>query len=230
MAYTSASESSVTYFGLAALLTVGFSVQSCQKAVCPPQPEVNEPNQTETPPQGNKRLYYITKDGPIHLSDVLVPGYFTLVTFSASWCIPCGVVRENYPRWLDSLPNLVIVDIDLFSNSTAEDERLLAAYGTLTPEAGIQLPAALLFDPWGHYAVAPPQEGWQVARDRPETYRLPPLRERLIERVTKFVQSVPLREPVGIGYSAPFSRLKELERQSSHYAVGTTTDSVPQSP
>lgn len=177
----------------------------------------------------HERLFFITKDNYFHTSEVLVPGYYTLVFFSAKTCAPCGAIRENFIPWLDSLPSLVIVDIDLEWNNDVRrdqsraryDEKLLTSFGCRGRGcSSVAVPAALLFDPFGIYIVGPPQSGWEVISGQPHTYRMPPLTgESILTKMPILVSRARFKSPVPLGVPNPFERVKALALDSYHYAV-----------
>jgi len=120
------------------------------------------------PLTSKERIFLIKPSGYVNLGTYNVPGYYTLIVFSAAWCTPCAQVRSQAAGWLDKYPNLVLVDLDIGADSAldAKSSSILADLGR-----EITLPAALLVNPFGVYmnagkgdGIAPPFSGAEAIK------------------------------------------------------------------
>jgi thiol-disulfide isomerase/thioredoxin len=111
------------------------------------------------PQAQTQRLFMIKPKGYVHVGQYSAPGYYTLILFSAPWCVPCNKLREHAPEWLAAFPNLVIVDLDIGTNNgnNGVDEEGSAILADLDYNSA--LPAALLLNPFGLYVNKQDQTG-----------------------------------------------------------------------
>jgi thiol-disulfide isomerase/thioredoxin len=110
-----------------------------------------------------RRLFRIKPSGYLSVSSYAVPGYYTVLIFSAAWCEPCKLIQPRAIEWLEKYPNLVIVDLDIGARDTLDpsSSAILADFDRQTA-----LPAALFINPFGIYmnagrrdGIAPPLSG-----------------------------------------------------------------------
>jgi len=203
---------------LTCILTLSGQAPSAQERVKTPAVKLSE--KTKTPEQlvPRARLFLIKPKGYVHAGAYSVPGYYTLIIFSASWCAPCGKLREQALGWLKRYPNLVIVDLDIGSNSesglSTESSAILADLGN-----DVALPAALLFSPFGIYIntsngqrLAPAVSGYESI-----TTRIAGLSKR------KYQIAVEMPE------KSVLNNLRMLEGAKLHYAYSSFPPNPEQS-
>lgn len=180
-----------------------------------------------------ERYFRLSKNNYFHLGELMAPGYFTLVFFSSPTCVPCAEVRAAFPQALESLPSLVIVDIDIDSNNSIvggdRDEQIMACFGTLSSNNEITLPSALLFDPFGISLLEPPGERWEIIRGQFGTYHLPPLQGlEIVHSLRNLAAEADPRLPINLDMRDPLKHLRGLESRAMHYAKSPfNSDSAP---
>jgi hypothetical protein len=113
--------------------------------------------------ESRRRMFLIKPHGYVNIGSYSVPGYYTLIMFSAPWCAPCTLVRKQAMVWLEKYPNLMVVDLDIgtLGDVDPKSSSILADLGR-----SVALPAALFINPFGVYintgkgpGVAPPVSG-----------------------------------------------------------------------
>lgn len=187
--------------------------------------DMEEPDSKEAPDKGgpdqgegssgaarelpeHERLFLIKPRDYVHAGAYGVPGYYTLILFSASWCAPCGKVREHAPEWLDRYPNLVIVDLDIGSEDGVSS-KAASILEDLEGE-GTMLPSALLLNPFGLYAnrstgngQAPPVSGY----------------DEIVERFTKALPMRKHSEVIPMRGAKTLRSLRSLHSEKDHYSL-----------
>jgi thiol-disulfide isomerase/thioredoxin len=113
-------------------------------------------------------MFIVRPMGYVNVGSYTVPGYYTLIVFSAPWCAPCRKLQSEALVWLEKYPNLVFVDLDVGTASSL-NQKSSAVLADLDRE--VLLPAALLMNPFGVYinggktlGVAPPFSGADAIR------------------------------------------------------------------
>jgi thiol-disulfide isomerase/thioredoxin len=167
----------------------------------------------------NDRLFLVKPEGYVHTGVYSVPGYYTLMLFSAAWCAPCTELRQQAPGWLDKYPNLVIVELDISGRGEALRNVESAILADL--DYRVALPAAILLNPFGVYinshegsGVAPPVSGYDAIVQRMDT--LFPKR--------KHQQVMPMES------QAAMERLRSLHNMRKHYALYSRDENQEQMP
>ena len=125
----------------------------------PPRTDLGEPKAKDA----QQRLFLIKANGYVNVGSLSAPGYYTLIIFSAPWCVPCAEVHAHARDWLERYQNLVIVDLDIGTKADV-DPKGAAILADL--DRKVVLPAALLLNPFGLYinasrngGIAPPVSG-----------------------------------------------------------------------
>ncbi len=153
------------------------------------------------------RMFLIQPDGANAPSEYIVPGYYTVVIYSASWCPVCKGLREQIRQILPTLPHVVVVDLDVTKQPEMPELTFVPSF--LNRGENITLPAALFFDPVGTYINA--------KRDAP---RAPPVNDP--DKVLRNLKRLKLKsgfDPVRRSCERQVRRLEALEATTGHYAA-----------
>lgn len=156
----------------------------------------------------NERYILFKPNRIWHMSEVIAPGYYTLIVLSADWCAPCRPLRFKLNELSKKNSNLVIVDIDV---SSAKRMDHFSAKPFEVTSSNLQLPAAFLFDPYGVYINSqstPNSVGAPITGE-----------ENIMSRVSYFFDKRDRKEIIAeledTSFMAQLIRLKET---TGHYA------------
>lgn len=156
----------------------------------------------------NERYFLLRPSQYYHVSQVIVPGYYTLVVLSASWCAPCRPLRRELNDLVARKKSIVVVEID------ASEARSVAHYSVQpfeVTEKKLELPSAFLFDPFGIYinaqrrsnAVAAPISG----------------HASITCRLRSFFDNDNEQRSYDLQHEAKMSELRTRMRVEGHYAM-----------
>lgn len=152
------------------------------------------------------RLFLIRPSGYIHAGSLSVPGHYTIVTFSAEWCLPCTKLREEAPEWLRLFPNLAIVDVDIGSEGEVGGMES-AILGDILEDRGT-LPAALLFNPYGLYTNRQPGQGMAPVVGY----------SAIKNNIERGFSKRKYRDVLPMDAESAFKRLRAMQSRGQHYA------------
>lgn len=80
-----------------------------------------------------------------HLGALSEPGFFNIIIIGAEWCVPCGLVRQEIPKWLSAYPGVVFTYVDIVGKGLAvsrysrQNEIETIPYAYLSNECGYGL-------------------------------------------------------------------------------------------
>jgi hypothetical protein len=153
------------------------------------------------------RLYLVKPSSYVHVGTYVIPGYYTLLVFSARWCLPCTDLRRLIPGLLRKYKNLVFVDLDVGRGNALGREQcsILADLDRST-----SLPAALLVNPFGLYLNRQGPDGIAHAISGCA---------QIIERVDSALAKRKHTEVIPMDGDGVRAGLAKLQHKAEHYAL-----------
>ncbi len=153
-----------------------------------------------------KRFFFFRPEAAYRISDVVVPGRYTIVVLSAEWCAPCTVLRRELKQATELNSQIVVVDIDV-SKAKSSSHFSLAPFGLSS--VNVALPSVFVFDPYWSVinpgdkpSIPPPIQGYDAAH----------LKLAFLLAKDSRMDSVPSADHA-------INRLTAIERGSDHYAL-----------
>lgn len=153
------------------------------------------------------RLILIKPKGFVHAGSYSVPGYYTLILFSATWCIPCSSLRERLPGLLRKYPNLAIIDLDVTGKDgvNPESSAILTDLSAESP-----LPAALFFNPFGLYINKQDPSGIASAITGADD---------ILRRIDRALKKRKYSKPLPLDNKSIIEKLYHFQARNDHYVL-----------
>ncbi len=154
---------------LIAIFGAGFFISALTTRPTENVTKITFPQHTE-----EKRFFMFTPGREYKVSDLIVPGRYTIIALSAEWCAPCRILRAELKRAAEHNQQLVVIDIDV-SEARDTSHFSIAPFrlSSANISSAIGLPTMFVFDPcWaftfvnsnGKHPLPPQIEGDQAAR------------------------------------------------------------------